>query len=135
MAAITPLSKSRKEPHDANSYRPIALTSHLGKIMETIIKKRLHLYLDKNNLFSITQSGFRKGRSTMDQIIKLENDVKTAFQKKEKTVVIFLDVSKAFDECWRKGALLKVQQLGIGGKAFNYIMNFLTERTFCQDKQ
>jgi hypothetical protein len=53
MAAITPISKSGKGPHDANSYRPIYLTSHLGKIMETI-KKRLQFYLEKSKLLSQT---------------------------------------------------------------------------------
>jgi hypothetical protein len=41
-----------------------------------------------------TQSGFRKNRSTLDQLLKLE--VKTGFKKKKKTVAIFLDVAKAY---------------------------------------
>ena len=71
------------------------------------------MIMEKNKIFSQTQSGFRTNRSTMDQIIKLENDVKKGFSKKEKTVAIFLDVSKAYDECWREAALYKIQETGI----------------------
>jgi hypothetical protein len=120
VATVIPILKDGKEPHDSNSYRPIALTSHIGKILETIVKDRLQFMLEKNKLISNTQSGFRKSHCTMDQIMKLENDVKQGFKKKEKTVAVFLDVSKAYDECWRDGALYKIKEIGIKGRALSY---------------
>jgi ribonuclease HI len=129
-ATVIPLLKSGKPPHEANSYRPIALTSHLGKVLETVIKTRLSWFLERYKLLSVTQSGFRKKRCTIDQLIKLENEVKEGFVKKKKTVAIFLDMSKAYDICWREGALHKIEMLGIGGRALHYLKNFLAERTF-----
>ncbi len=58
------------------NYRPIALTSHLCKLMEKMITDRLMYNMEKNNFFSPYQSGFRRGRGTMDSIIKLESDNK-----------------------------------------------------------
>jgi ribonuclease HI len=130
VATVIPILKDGKEPHDSNSYRPIALTSHIGKILETIVKDRLQFMLEKNKLISNTQSGFRKSHCTMDQIMKLENDVKQGFKKKEKTVAVFLDVSKAYDECWRDGALYKIKEIGIKGRALSYLKNFLIDRFF-----
>ncbi|CAG4974796.1 unnamed protein product [Parnassius apollo] len=36
-----------KKTHIAESYRPIALTSRMGKIFEQLIKSRLEFYLEK----------------------------------------------------------------------------------------
>jgi ribonuclease HI len=129
-ATVVPLLKAGKAAHDAGSYRPIALTSHMGKLLETVVKQRLQFFLEKNNVFSKSQSGFRKRRSTIDQIVRLENDVKKGFRNKEKTVGIFLDVSKAYDQCWREGATEKLTGCGVNGRALRYVQNFLTNRLF-----
>jgi hypothetical protein len=39
-------------------------------------------------------------------------------------------VARAYDECWREGALSKIKNLGIKGNMYNYIQNFMTERYF-----
>ena len=46
----------------------------------------------------------------------------------ENTLAIFLDFSKAFDMVWRNGLLKKLRDLGIGGKMYNWIADFLTGR-------
>jgi hypothetical protein len=50
--------------------------------------------------------------------------------KNEKTVAVFLDVARAYDECWREGALIKLRKLGFTGNIYQYIQNFLTDRHF-----
>ena len=46
-AIIVPIQKPGKGPENPASYRPISLTSHLGKTLETIISKRLNYFLEK----------------------------------------------------------------------------------------
>jgi hypothetical protein len=82
------------------------------------------------NITTIQYSEFRKGLSTVDQLIKLEHQVKTGFGKKGKTAAVFLDVTRAYDECWREGVLHKIKRLGISGRICSYIENFMTERHF-----
>ena len=41
---------------DPEKYRPISLTSCLGKLVERLIKARLYYFLEKNNLISSKQS-------------------------------------------------------------------------------
>ena len=130
-----PILKPDKEAHDVGSYRPLSLTSHLGKTLETIVNKRIQTHLEKYNSYSPNQVGFRKHRSTVDQLIKLEHEVKSGFQRNEKTVAIFLDVARAYDECWREGALHKIKKMGISGRTFNYIENFLSDRYFSSSTQ
>ena len=54
--------------------------------------------LKANNILSPTQSGYRKHRSTEDQLALLAQEIENAFEEKEKTVAVFYDLSKAFDK-------------------------------------
>lgn len=40
----------------------------------------------------------------------------------------FFDIEKTYDSMCRDGLLIKLNQMGIGGRVFNWIMNFLTGR-------
>ena len=42
---IIPIPKNGKDPKNSKSYRPIALTSCIGKLMEHMVQKRLSWYL------------------------------------------------------------------------------------------
>ena len=65
---IIPLLKPGKDPLEPNSYRPIALTSCLSKIMERMVNNRLVFYIESNNILPNIQCGFRKNRSTIDHL-------------------------------------------------------------------
>ncbi|OOZ40505.1 reverse transcriptase domain-containing protein [Solemya elarraichensis gill symbiont] len=127
-AIIIPLPKIGKDPSSPFSYRPIALTSCLCKTMEKMVNARLLWYLEKNSLISPNQSGFRKNRSTLDQLIALEDSIHTAFLNKEYNVNVFLDFEKAYDMLWRGGLLYKLKQLNIDGNIFGWITDFLSSR-------
>lgn len=129
-AVVVPIPKPGKDKTDPASYRPISLTSHLGKLMETIVNKRLNFYLEENGLISNTQAGFRKNRQTLDQLIALESAIKTGQVRNKVVGAIFLDLEKAYDTMWRGGLLKNLKEMEIGGKMYNYILNFVTERTF-----
>ena len=66
------LRKPHKEDYNnANSYRPITLTSYVGKLFERIIKRRLRNDLEAKELIDDSQEGFRKRRGTGRCIYKL----------------------------------------------------------------
>ncbi|GFS82362.1 putative RNA-directed DNA polymerase from transposon X-element [Trichonephila clavipes] len=71
-AIVIPILKPGKDPKNPLSYRPIALTSCLCKTLERMVNARLVYQLEKNKCIPLFQSGFRKGRSTLDNIIQLE---------------------------------------------------------------
>ena len=73
-----PTGKPGKEPSKPINYRAITLTSHIGKIMERMINKRLMHCIEKRGLVT----GCRRGRSTMDPVLCLEDDI----SKKKKQV-------------------------------------------------
>ncbi|GFV00313.1 probable RNA-directed DNA polymerase from transposon X-element [Trichonephila clavipes] len=72
-AIVIPVLKPGKVATDPQSYRPIALTSCFCKTFERMVNTRLVYVLEKEKLISSLQSGFRKGRSTLDNIVYLES--------------------------------------------------------------
>ncbi|KAK3103174.1 hypothetical protein FSP39_017008 [Pinctada imbricata] len=127
-AVVIPLPKPGKDPNDPQSYRPISLTSHLCKTMETVLNNRLRWYLEKKGIIDPAQSGFRSNRSTLDHLVTLETEIKCGIASKQYTGAVFLDISKAFDLVWHEGLIYKTKNYGITGKFLNFIKNFLTDR-------
>ena len=74
-AIVIPLLKKDKNPESPESYRPISLTSHLGKVMEVMVASRLRWFIESNGLLHPSQSGFRNGKSALDHIIGLHDTV------------------------------------------------------------
>lgn len=74
------------------------------------------------------QSCFRKGRSTMDPMIRLETELRKAQANKESVIAVFFDIEKAYDMMWKEGLLIKMHKMGIGGRVYNWIKDFLFGR-------
>lgn len=128
-AVVIPVLKPGKDPSSPSSYRPIALTSVLCKVMERMITDRLVHFLESKGALVEYQSGFRKGRCTMDNVMALDYEVRRAFANKESLVGVFLDIERAYDMVWREGLLVKLSGYGVCGRMFEWIRNFLEERT------
>ncbi len=70
-AVIIPIKKPGEDAADPRQihYRPLALTFHIGKVMERMITERSTHYVESRGIISVYQSGFRRGSSTMDLIV------------------------------------------------------------------
>ena len=124
-----PILKAGKDQSNISSYRPISLTSTIGKVMERLVTNRLTYYVEKQDLLTNVQTGFRKGKSTIDQVIRLQDTINKFNNNRGYTVAVFIDFQSAYDMLWRKGLLTKLSKMGISGNVFNYIREFLTNRT------
>ena len=82
----------------------------------------------KNHYLPKAQTGFRKGCTTMDNVIRLETAVKIAFNNNRVTTAVFLDLSKAYDITWTNGLLYKLTTMDVKGPILKWLYNFLTER-------
>lgn len=127
-AVIVPIRKPGKDCTNPENYRPIALTSNVCKIMGKMINERLMYYVENNKYLSKYQSGFRRGRNTMDPAVCLEHDIRKAQINRESVVAVFFDIEKAYDMMWREGLLIKLGKLGIKGQMYRWIKDFLLGR-------
>lgn len=128
-AVIIRILKPGKDPRSPSSYRPIALTSVVCKIMERMVTDRLVHFLEEKGALVDHQSGFRKERSTMDNVVALDYEVRKAFANKECLIAVFLDTEKAYDMLWKEGLLIKLLRYGVSWRMIWWIKNFLEVRT------
>ncbi len=93
--------------------------------METIANR---LHIEQNDKLAPTQSGFRNNGSTQDQLTILETVIKSAFSNKKSVVSVNLDLEKAFDLMWTKGAIKQLKTKGVKTRMLLWINNFLSNR-------
>ena len=129
-AVVLPFFKPGKDPTVPESYRPIALTSCVCKLMEKMVNGRLMHVLEKSNVISPYQYGFRKMRSCEDTLARLECDIRQAFKKGQHLVAVLFDIEKAYDKAWRYHILRKLHQCNIRGSLGKFILNYLRNRRF-----
>ena len=112
------------DPYDPTNYRPISLSSCLGKLFNTILHNRLKSYCEDYNLITKEQGGFRKNFRTSDNIFILHSLIqKYGTNKKKKLFICFIDFKQAFDSIDRQKLLYKLASLEIRGKFFQIIKN------------
>ncbi|GFX70220.1 probable RNA-directed DNA polymerase from transposon X-element [Trichonephila clavipes] len=129
-AIVIPILKPGKVATDPLSYRPIALTSCFCKTFESMLNTRLVYILEKEKCISPLQSGFRKGRSTLDNLVLLESQIRDAFVRRNHLVSLFFDIEKAYNRTWRYGILRNMHDFGPRGNLPIFIFNFLAVRYF-----
>ncbi|KAK3868070.1 hypothetical protein Pcinc_026514 [Petrolisthes cinctipes] len=127
-AKITPVFKGGSRG-EAKNYRPIALTSHIIKVLEKIITKKITTYLEDSNKMNDGQHGFRRGRSCLSQLLAHHDRLITSLELNTMIDVVYLDFSKAFDKVDHGVLLHKLRNLGISGELGLWVSAFLTNRT------
>ena len=70
-STIIPILKPEKPSDSPSSYRPISLTSCTSKLFERMVLGRLTYFLERQNILSPVQAGFRPSRSTVNQVLLL----------------------------------------------------------------
>ena len=127
LQTIIPLYKKGSKALPEN-YRPVSLTSHLIKLFERVLRKKLIKFIEDNNLLSNNQHAFRKGRSCLSQLLQHMDEVLYSLEGKKNIDVVYLDFAKAFDKVDHRILLKKLHQFGIRGKLKMWIEDFISNR-------
>ena len=127
---ITPIHKGGSRQL-AKNYRPVALTSHLIKIFEKIVRRHMVYYIENQGLNNPNQHGFRSGYSCLSQLLQHHDRISKFLEEGSCVDVIYLDFAKAFDKLDFLLTILKLQEIGITGKILQWIKSFLTHRRQC----
>ncbi|GAB0187132.1 mitochondrial enolase superfamily member 1 [Grus japonensis] len=111
--------KGRKE--EPGNYRPVSLTSVLGKVMEQIIWSAIMRHVQDNQVMRPSQHGFMKGRSCLTNLTSFYDKVTRLVA----VDVVYLDFSKAFDTISRRILLEKLAAHGLEGHTLHWVKNWL----------
>ena len=125
---VISILKPGKPKEEVTSYRPISLLSCIGKLYERLIQKRLEYILEKDKKITNTQCGFRKGYGTIDALLQLENNIRSAIENNNICLVAYIDLKSAFDTVKGEGVVFKLIELGIKGNLLKSINEFFKGR-------
>ena len=129
-ALVIFLKKGGKKSYSVpGSYRPISISSYIGKLLEKILASRLIKFLIMRGYHDPDQEGFTLGRNTIRYLNRLDLQIKSDIIDSKTIIGLFIDFEKAFDSVWKRGLIVKLQKIGIHGKSLALIDNFLATRT------
>ena len=115
---------------DVSNYRPISLLSCFSKIIEKLAYSCLYSsFLNKFNLISENQFGFRRGYSTCHLTSLVTDQIATSFEEKMNSLGIFLYLSEAFDTINHKILINKLFHYGVRGTVYDWFKSYLFGRT------
>ena len=126
-ARVSPLFKKGQRDKPEN-YRPVSLTSIIGKIFESIIKDNLVEHLDRHKLIRNSQHGFTKSRSCLTNILSFMESVTLHVDEGNPVDIVYLDFAKAFDKVPYERLFRKLEAHGVTGSVLNWIRNWLSSR-------
>ena len=124
LVLISPVHKGGSRGLPKN-YRPVALTSHIVKVFERVIRRALVKHLEDNDLLPNGQHGFRAFRSTLTQLLSYWDTILEELEQGNGVDIIYTDFSKAFDKVETGVLLNKLKECGITGKVGCWIAAFL----------
>ncbi|KAK4810588.1 hypothetical protein QYF61_007325 [Mycteria americana] len=124
LANVTPIFK-KGQKEDPGNYRPVSLTSVLGKLMEQIILSAITRHVENNQGIKPSQHGFSKGRSCLTNLISFYDKVTRLVDEGKAVDVVYLDFSKAFDTVSHSILLEKLAAHGLDGCTLHWVKNWL----------
>jgi hypothetical protein len=126
-ANVTPLHKKGSKTK-AENYRPVSLTSVIGKMLESTVKEAIVRHLEKHKLIKSSQHGFTKGKSCLTNLLIFFEEVTKELDEGNDVDLVYLDFSKAFDKVPYQRLFKKVEAHGIGGSVLKWIKHWLEDR-------
>ena len=87
-------------------------------------------FIDKYNIFSDTQFGFRKNLSTESALLSFTDYVQSGLGLKQNVGAIYMDLSKAFDVMNHDILEAKLEHYGFRGDFLKFLMSFICNRKY-----
>ena len=123
------LPKPGKDHRQLNGYRILTMQNTVGKLMESIIARKLTRDLEQREILPPNQGGFRPGKSTWENAAAFAYDVYEGFQRKQQTLAVAIDLEDAYNRVDFQTLMDLLQQLGVNQTIVRWIGAALLERT------
>ena len=124
-ANITYIWKKKGSKQEVSNYRPISLTSVIGKLFTKILLPRLDRVVAPE--LSEYQGCAKPGSGAVEHLWAFQ----AIIQRNLDTPVyaLFADIHKAYDQVWRDGLYFALFCAGIRGRAWHFIVTWLDRAT------
>ena len=113
------------ETHVTISPAPISLPPVLSKVNERLAHRQLVTFLDKNKKLSQFQRGNRKHLSTETAFLSVTDDLLKAIDETKISILVLMDMSKAFDSINHDILLFTLRSLGVSPSALKWFRSYL----------
>jgi hypothetical protein len=113
-----------------NSFRGIALKSHILKLFEALVCARLTKWLDSTNQLPPEQLAYRRGMSGTDHIYFLHVIRESEVLRSGEFFAGFIDIHKAFPSVSRKLLLESLVQAGVSDKTVALLRHLYSVDSF-----
>ena len=127
-ALVVVIPKPGKSMGNPKSYQLISLLCVPYKILEKLIYTCVGPLIDP--LLPKEQAGFRCGKSTIDQVVLLTQNIEDSFKAKKKAGAVFVNLTAAYDTVWHCGLTCKLLRLLPDKHMVKMIMELVRNRSF-----
>ena len=111
LSRISSLRKPNTESYDiCSSYRPLSSSSHIEKLFQRTIDKRLRAYFADSSLIDEEQEGFQPKHSTTRSLYRMHRLLEDVKKSKLPSALFNIDLEKGFDSIWIDGLLFKLRK-------------------------
>lgn len=125
---VVPVYKGKGGRRNASSYRPVTLTSVIGRIVEMAIRLQMKKAFEDRAILSPKQYGFLKGVGTAKCLQDCLDEIRNQRIKGNKVAICALDASGAFDALWRPLVVELLEMTGAGPKMSTWIRGYFSNR-------
>lgn len=126
-ASMIMIPKPGKTPTQPENHRPISLIPTMSKVLEKLILHKLKTLITPRS----EKHTFRAEHSTTTQLVRVIDHLAISKSKQMKTVLILLDMEKAFDKVWHPGLIFKLTNLNVPNvPLLKLIKSFISGRKF-----
>ena len=111
------------------NYRPVSNLAYIGTVMVKVAVRSLVDQVETHGLEEELQSVYRRNHCTETALMKIHNDVGCAVSQGQGAVLLFLDMSAAFDTV-ETTLLIDILQthIGLEGAALSWFLSYVTDR-------
>lgn len=111
------------------AYRPIALMNTVGKVLDSIIARRLQYYAEQYHLLPRNHTGGRKATSSEHALHLLMEKIHEAWRSNKVASLLLLDVTGAFDNVSHERLTHNLRKRHIHPTITGWIGSYLRDRT------
>ena len=119
------LFKGKGTKGKCSNERGITLASNVGKLFERLVNNRIVPQVNMTD----AQAGGSKGRATVDHILALKELNHIAKTDKKQLILVYLDVTKAYDKAWLDAIMYVLQIRGLNSKLWKLVKELNTDLT------